>query len=849
MPEVDDGIQRGGGSVKRARQRARAGIAPQQPGFGNESIPRQMPQPFAGPIDHPQYPQYPMQAGRQTSAPPIRPGQPPARNNSPTRNNPLGRGPPPQRPPRPNYVPLMPSQTFNQPPQPNYWEDSYMVSPGRDGNLSSSSGRSTSSSAASIPDFPVPAIPVPLPQPQRRAANLGPPPSARKGGANYYPQNSFVTPIPEEQSEAHNSFASSHVFPTSWGDGPPGYYTGKGIDEEEEGSEGSPAGDQGRESRASDRDESTELVRKVSIGKPGRPALKSVKGGGAENGDANFLKPNPFDDRQQISDGRPAGGVTFLSASSANDSAGTPNEILIGLSRSTPSPGNRSPRSPTSPLDPRVTEILGGLEKAGALDSSGTASPITPMAPSTSEKELKRPPPLNLEAAQAGEGRGSSTSLPELIRRATRLASNLDRGRTASRVGMLNILNDRAGKSGHGSRTGSISEMLNAFPSPSVRTPTGEKSRWPSPLPKSNLSRTQTFTPNSPTRSYPKSNTRRCCGMPIWAFSLLCIILLLLVAAAVVIPITIIVLPKQNSKSRVIDLTSCRKALACANGGSNYFVSNSCRCICANGYTGVACTTATDSGCITSDVKAGDQTNNVYTNATIGSSLARLLSGGPLNYSIPLTPAIILSLFSNTNFTCTSQNALVTFNQKSQRRDELPLLYDLPQLNLNEDVSLPESTPSLTNKPTIQPRATSSSIAIDTTSLSPVETTVPATMTSNSIIFAAGGAPSPATATGAAAASATSSSSSSSSGSSNHAITQQILDFARVAVLFVYQETNLTSAFITQNSLQQTLMDASGFNASKTSAGGGVVVDFGRWTVDLGNGTLFGGGKGAALGG
>lgn len=44
-------------------------------------------------------------------------------------------------------------------------------------------------------------------------------------------------------------------------------------------------------------------------------------------------------------------------------------------------------------------------------------------------------------------------------------------------------------------------------------------------------------------------------------------------------------------------------------------------------------------------------------------------------------------------------------------------------------------------------------------------------------------------------------------------------------------------------------MDASSFNASKTPVGGGVVVDFGRWTVDLGNGTLFGGGKGGALSG
>lgn len=835
---MDNELHRGGGSVKRARQRARAGMEPQPPGVGDEPIPMQMPRRFPGPVDRPQYPQYSIQAGRKTPAAPIRPGQSPARNNSPTRNNPVGRGPPPQRPPRPNFVPSMPSQSLGQ-PQANYWEDNYTALPGRDGNSSISSGPSTSSSSASIPDFPVPAIPVPLPQPQpRRAANLGPPPSSRKGGANYYPQNTFVAPIPEEQSEAHNSFASSHVMPTSWGEGPPEYYPGRGINEGDGGFVEPLAGENGQHSRASDHEDSSGFVRKVSIGKPGRPALMTVKSGeSAEESDENHLQPGPFDDQQEISDGR-GGGATFLSASSVKNSpAGTPNELPNGLSRTAPSP---EARSPTFSLDPRVTEILGGLEKGGALDSSGTASPITSTAPSMSEKGLKRPPPLNVEAAQAGETRGSSTSLPELIRRATRLASNLDRGRTASRVGMLNILNDRAEKSGHGSRTGSISEMLNAFPSPSVQTPNGERngSRWPSPLSKSALSRNQTFTPGSPTQGYPKSNTRRCCGMPVWAFVLLCIILLLLIAAAVVIPVTLVVLPKQHSNSGVTDLASCKKAVACANGGTNYFVSNSCRCICANGYTGAACTTATDSGCITSDVKAGDQTNNVYTNATVGSSISRLLSGGPSNYSIPLTPAILLSIFSNANLSCTSENALVNFNKQSQRRDELPLPYDLPQLNPVDNRPLSESLPTPTIEPYLHPRAADAPVATDSASVPPSQTAIPAAITSNSIIFAASSNAPSATGT----ASAPTSSTSSSPGT--HPITQQILDFARVAVLFIYQETSLTSAVLAQSSLQQALFDASSFNASKTAVGGGVVVDFGKFTVDLGNGTLYGGGNG-----
>ena len=90
-----------------------------------------------------------------------------------------------------------------------------------------------------------------------------------------YSASSFVPPIPEEASETHSSYASSHVIPTSWGDGPPEYYMGEGIDEEDE-SEG---GDSERQSQIGDYDNSTGLVRQVSLGKVGKPKLRSVKSG------------------------------------------------------------------------------------------------------------------------------------------------------------------------------------------------------------------------------------------------------------------------------------------------------------------------------------------------------------------------------------------------------------------------------------------------------------------------------------------------------------------------------------------------------------------------------------------
>lgn len=57
----------------------------------------------------------------------------------------------------------------------------------------------------------------------------------------------------------------------------------------------------------------------------------------------------------------------------------------------------------------------------------------------------RRPPRLDMNAVRDAEARGSLTSLSDLIRRATRLATNLDHGRTASRNDVLNGNGDSRG--------------------------------------------------------------------------------------------------------------------------------------------------------------------------------------------------------------------------------------------------------------------------------------------------------------------------------------------------------------------------------------------------------------------
>ncbi|KAI4248394.1 MAG: hypothetical protein L6R40_000953 [Gallowayella cf. fulva] len=857
--------QKSSGSVKRARQRAAAGLpsehrdplepaplritpnrtppravtpAEQTPSSQSafeattspqvsSSTPQQQPSPTSSSTLAPTIPNWPpVPFPASAEERPNSPGQ------SPRQNGKAARGPPPKRPPRPDYVPPLSNDTPDQQPR-NYWEGGFIPPPTDNNKISGRPG-------AGVPEFPVPFTTQAPPQPRR---NLGPPPSARKGGANFYPQNAFVAPIPEEQSEAHSSFASSHVMPSSWGDGPPEYYTGSGISEEDEDEIHSPSStNDGRDSRAGDHDESTGLVRKVSIGKPGKPALKPVK-------DSAGIVDEHSKAGQEVQFGPGAGVATFLAPSSNNNSpVGTPRE-KAALYDNNATRSHSGTASSSSPVDPRVAKILGGLEKGGALSTAAT-SPMTSKTGSMSEKGGRRPPRLKLEAVKETEPRGSATSLPELIRRATRLASNLDRGKTASRIGMLEILEKE--RSRQPSRSGSISDILAAFPSPSLATPTGDRGspRFPSPLARSGLHIDYTATPDH--SEYGKRyQGRRCCGLPIWAFILLCIILLLLIAAAIIIPITLIVLPRQNSNSgRSAD--GCKRSFPCSNGGTSVLEGSSCRCICMNGFTGAFCNIPADSGCTTANIKV-DQSS--YQNATVGTSITRLINSAKSNYSISLDPSIVLSKFSSQNLTCTSQNALVTFNGKPQRRRRDYLTFSEIQprrLMLDETLNRRHPTPaSILDARAIANRAAPAQAAV----------------TSNGLVYAAPMSPEPPSSSASNSSPSTLSQPSSSASSSNSSttnktstdpnsrpLTPNILDFARIAILFILQERDLAIAVDVQQAIQTifspAVVSTSGsggsggegnFNASAANVGIGIKVNWARMTVDFGNGTEFGG--------
>jgi len=476
-------------------------------------------------------------------------------------------------------------------------------------------------------------------------------------------------------------------------------------------------------------------------------------------------------------------------------------------------------RSPLArEADPRES-ILGGLAGGGALGTQQAEQFRTPAGGLAERAGKRRPPRINVDAVKEAESRGSLTSLPDLISRATRLASNLDRGKTASRLGTDWIVAAEADEEKHRSvhdhrHSGNLSDILASFPAPAlVASPPGARADRPVTRWSANLRHSHLPSESDAVPELQKEPKRKCCGMPVWLFVVLLILLILVVVAAIVVPVILI---GRNSTRDTVPTTAaatCSNPITCANGGVSVAgTDQSCRCVCVNGFTGTTCATASQAACTTTQV-------GPTRNATVGEVIPRLLAGAGTNFSVPLDGQTLLGLFSSKDMSCTSENALVTFNNNNNnnaKRSPPPML-----------------EARVAASPTIQPRqATTTTDSTDNAA------------TSGGIVFESG---SPTAGTSSAGATATSSPSSSTSSSSPIANSTTVIDFARVAVLYILQTSGqLGDAITAQESLQAyfaTGQSSSGqaVDASNVTLGNGVSCDLNGFRIGLGNGTVVGG--------
>jgi hypothetical protein len=278
-----------------------------------------------------------------------------------------------------------------------------------------------------------------------------------------------------------------------------------------------------------------------------------------------------------------------------------------------------------------------------------------------------------------------------------------------------------------------------------------------------------------------------------------------------VVPLELLVFHKPKTSSTnvsVIQTCESTTSTACQNGGTSIIDNGACACICTNGFTGSTCTVANFTGCITTTLP-----DSTFTNVTLGNAIPRLILGAQANFSIPLFESVILARFNAANLTCASENALVTFDGESTRSG-----------NALDQVS-PSSTTSSSS-----PSATGAKIRrIASKSLSSAAASI---TYSPSTIYTSDTTPS-ATASAA-------SSLASSNPNSQFLITEQVLDFARVAVLFVLQQQEINAAVAAQGALQHvfSLEDMDNREAMNISIGGGSSVDLIDFSLNLGNGSV-----------
>lgn len=298
----------------------------------------------------------------------------------------------------------------------------------------------TSPEAPSIPAVPPPAR---LTQNQQKKPSGSPPQPARRGTSSYYPPLSQVVPPIQEESRSDRrpSYASSSAIPSAWDPEPMEHYPGA--------SDGYSTDGDGEEFRLPAEvgvaDDEKGLVRQASIGRKSKPTITDIKG-------IDKFKSPSFAPRNMSSN------ESINTASTG----GVPIPVVgIGLSL----PAEKSSPTLEMPVidSPAPLEIPSPLESAGpslfsqppstikkdeyqfslpnwsmqvAAESPGREeSPVTGEPDGLAVKPTRRPPRLNMDAVRDAEARGSLTSLPDLIRRATKLAAVLETGRPESRWG------------------------------------------------------------------------------------------------------------------------------------------------------------------------------------------------------------------------------------------------------------------------------------------------------------------------------------------------------------------------------------------------------------------------------
>lgn len=334
--------------------------------------------------------------------------------------------------------------------------------------------------------------------------------------------------------------------------------------------------------------------------------------------------------------------------------------------------------------------------------------------------------------------------------------------------------------------------------------------------------------------------------MPLWLFIIVILLVLCAIAAAIAVPLQFFVFKNLGNQEKArSELEQCRVDLNCQNGGTNVISQGSCGCVCTSGFVGQECEIGGTRGCTTTNLVSSNGETTVQ-NVTIGRAVPRIIANSADNFTVPLSGTAILAKFSSANLSCIAQNSLITFNGRSIRAGESGTDTQSIAAVKGDGVNVAlesESFPTITALTEPMPMVTAPPILVEGVDGPLLRRQKEEDITE--LLLDTSSAPGAPTRT---------SSESEPTGTGNDSdeddaedetrfvATEEIVDFARVAVLFILQEENPTSAESAQGQIQRFLTragDRSGSGVTPEEAAelsvGEATINFVDFVIELGD--------------
>lgn len=332
---------------------------------------------------------------------------------------------------------------------------------------------------------------------------------------------------------------------------------------------------------------------------------------------------------------------------------------------------------------------------------------------------------------------------------------------------------------------------------------------------------------------------RKYCGLPLWGLILIVLVVVAIIAAAIFVPLQFFVF--NNDDGGPFDdsaLEQCQNQITCENGGTNVVTRDVCSCICTNGFTGSSCNDEGTSGCTTTRLVNLDENPDID-DVTLGQAIPRLITDAEANFSVPLSGTTILARFNMGSLSCTAQNSLVTFDGRAGRMDNSNAAQAASQdngLQAAAAVQVPFVSISVI---TVIPFRTRTASTYSFRTIPPQDVEVVTSGTTTTTVTTT-----PAASPDLPAAVPSPTNYQQNTPTRSFSVNEEVLDFARVAVLFILQEDGVAEASRAQSVLQRFFSQSdrnsrpSAEQASSVDLGNGNAVDLVNFRIDAGTGVM-----------